>query len=127
MPNTVRYSDLDLDFALTPDGDLKAETDREAVKQSMRAIMNTLPGERVYRPEFGCDLQQFLFQPIDRFTADAIGNKILSTFERFEPRVEIDEVSVNANHEQQIYEINVHYTLRSTGEVDRLNLFLEKM
>lgn len=127
MSETERYSDLDLDLELTPDGDLKKETNRESIKQSLRALMNTFPGERIYRPEFGCNIQQYLFQTLDNFTGDAIGNEILSSIERFESRIEVDEVNVNVNYGKQRYEVNVSYTIVNTGEIDTLNIFLEKM
>ena len=50
------YSDIDINFILQENGDLKNSTELEAIKNSLRNIMSTLKGERRMLPEFALNL-----------------------------------------------------------------------
>ena len=110
LKNTVKsetgytYTDIHLDIAeqlytnngnKLPHGkDIKVSYDEEAIKNSLINIFNTVPGERFLIPEFGSNLKAYLFQPVTKFTADAIGESVLDSITRWEPRVIVDYVNV---------------------------------
>jgi len=89
--------------------DLKASYDEEAIKNSLINIFNTIPGERFLIPEFGTNLLQYIFQPVTEATARAIGNSILNTIERWEPRVIVENVNVVGNP-------NINVIPKNTGK-----------
>ena len=122
----TRYADLDFEWAKANDGDLKAETELESVRQSLYSILNTIPGERVMRPDFGADLRQFLFEPFDEYTAKTIGDMVLHSVQNWEPRVVLELVDVNVNYDQQVYEMEVRYRIVNTTQSDTLRLILQK-
>lgn len=110
LKNTVKdktgytYTDLNLDIEeqhytntgnfMTNGKDIRVSYDEEAIKNSLVNIFNTTPGERFLLPEFGSNLKGYLFSPITKHTADAIGNHILYSIQRWEPRVIVDYVNV---------------------------------
>lgn len=120
----IKYRDvfLDLDvegatqkthFAKDTKTDLKTSVDEGAIVNSIRNIFSTSPGERVLEPDFGLNLKQWLFQPLDDFTAREIGETILQGIERYEPRVSVNNINVNTSPEKHEYLIQLVLTVPS--------------
>jgi len=124
--NEYQYSDLDHDLAMKANGDVVAEFDTEAIKQSLYSILHTSPGERVMRPEFGISLSSFLFEPLDSFTADAIGQAIVNGINLYEPRVQVQRVQMVVNYSNQTYQATVYYLVVNAQILDTLHLILHK-
>jgi len=116
--NKTRYKDVFLDLEEKSNSgrsfynkdtkvDIKSSDDEAAIVNSIRNIFSTSPGERILEPTFGLNLKQWLFEPLDEFTAQEIGETIVSGIKRFEPRVEIKNVNVNINYEQHEYALQL--------------------
>ena len=116
--NKTRYKDVFLDLEEKSNSgrsfynkdtkvDIKSSDDEAAIVNSIRNIFSTSPGERILEPTFGLNLKQWLFEPLDEFTAKEIGETIVSGIKRFEPRVEIKNVNVNINYEQHEYALQL--------------------
>ena len=112
------YKDLALDmkenvlvstgFAKPANGtDIMASFDLGAIKNSLQNLFNTLPGQRFLFPEYGLDLNQFLFQPITLNNAEFIGDVILQRIQIYEPRVNVQRINVVAKPDQNTYEITI--------------------
>lgn len=123
----AKFSDLDFDLAITADGDIKAETNNDAIKQSMLSILLTSPGERVMKPEFGCDLRGLLFNPFDEITARSIGNVIKNSLTNFEPRINLQEVLVITNYDDQVYEAEIEYNIVNQSGTESLKVILQRL
>jgi phage baseplate assembly protein W len=74
--------------------DIVVDTNVEAIKNSIRNIFNTRPGEKVLNPEFGCSLEKYLFDPVSNLGAQAIGDDISTALATFEPRVTLIKLYV---------------------------------
>ncbi|MFF2147849.1 GPW/gp25 family protein [Kitasatospora sp. NPDC058190] len=96
------------------------DRDRE-LAEAIRLILGTAPGERPMRPEFGCGIHEYVFAPGDSTTAGRIAREVRISLERWEPRIEVDDVVIayDSVDEGTLY-IDVHYTVRATN--DRRNL-----
>lgn len=97
-----------------------ARYDRD-VKEAIRIILETAPGERVMRPRFGCGIHDLVFEEINetnRFAIDAAVREALVTYE---PRIELLEVAVDPRDALIgcLY-IAIHYRLRRTNQEDNL-------
>jgi uncharacterized protein len=73
----------------TPAGRLDWVQGQHTVRQALLMLLSTRPGERVMRPEYGCDLQMLVFEPNDDTTAGVVIHHVRRAIERWEPRVEI--------------------------------------
>ena len=93
----------------------------EDVREAIVLILGTTPGERPMRPEFGCRLQEFVFDGVDAYTIGRMRDEVLAALERWEPRVEVGEVVVTIDPDDaSTLWIDVAYRVRSTN--DRRNL-----
>lgn len=78
--------------SLDAQGHIKLVDDEENIKQSIYVILNTAPGERVMRPEFGCRIHEAVFAPANIATAAAVERHVTEALGRWEPRIEVKEV-----------------------------------
>ena len=88
----------------------------ENIKESIKIIVGTSKGERLMRPEFGCDIQDLVFAPIDPSTVRMIISSIEEALTHFEPRIDLLDVKVGdeAAAEGKLL-IEVDYRIRKTN------------
>lgn len=91
--------------------DLKAQYDLGAIKDSIRNIFITFPGQKLLNPTFGLNLMQFLFLPISDITANLIGQRILNGIIQNEPRVNVKKIRVDAITDENRYIITLMLTI----------------
>jgi Bacteriophage baseplate protein W len=102
---------------LDPSGRLEMVSNLESVEQSLALLLSTRPGERVMRPQYGCDLHGLVFAPNDDTTAGLAAHYVRKAVQTWEPRVEL--LAVDAVRDQAapyVLNITLSYRLRSTGE-----------
>lgn len=112
-----------LAFPLKTDatGGLALVAREREVEEAIRMVLGTAHGERPMRPEFGCGIHDYVFAPADATTAGRIRYEVRRSLERWEPRVEVQDVHVsNDPGDQTILYIDVQYSLRGTN--DKRNL-----
>jgi uncharacterized protein len=88
----------------------------EDVEQAIGIILATAPGERPMRPEFGCAIHTMVFERLNGATAGRMERAIRAALERWEPRIEVQEVSfeLGKRHAGQLL-IDIAYRLRATS------------
>lgn len=90
--------------------------EREIV-EGIRLILETSPGERPRRPEFGCAVHDLVFAPADAATAGQIAYEVRVALERWEPRITLTDVVVSfAEADQGTLLIDIQYTLRGSND-----------
>ena len=84
----------------------------DAVAQALRSLLLTEPGERIGRPGYGVGLRRFLFAPNGLATRATIRQAVIEAIQRDEPRVDLDEVIVEADAaEPTLLRIEIRYRL----------------
>ncbi|MFV0257741.1 MAG: GPW/gp25 family protein [Acidimicrobiales bacterium] len=92
----------------------------DKIRDAVRLILETEPGERVMRPGFGAGLRRYLFEPNNPSTRALIGREVAAALDRWEPRIEVDEVAVTRGGRTTDIDITVRYTIRRTARSDLL-------
>jgi hypothetical protein len=90
----------------------------DAIKESMKAILLTRRGERVMRPDFGCGINDMVFNAIDSYTLNIIKENIKQALTRWEPRIRNIEMQINV--QDSTLEINISYIVIETNNSDNL-------
>lgn len=90
---------------------MPVQTDERLIKNDLIQLLLTVPGERVFRPEFGTTIKPTLFEPIDSFTTNNIRESIISTIQRFEPRVTIKDLRVESSDDKNLIDIKLFAVL----------------
>lgn len=95
--------------------DVQAIYDIESVKNSIKTAFLTVPGQKILNPTYGINLNQYLFEPVDDFTADIIQDDIENKLPNMEPRVTVENVSVIGKPEENEYDITMQINVPSLG------------
>ena len=102
------FKDLNLDFTRnTVTNDVVKIEDVEAIKRSVRNLVNTNFYERPFHPELGCGARQLLFEPFTPVTSIFLRRKIEEVITNYEPRVRLDQVIVTESPDRNAIEVRV--------------------
>jgi phage baseplate assembly protein W len=108
------------------DGRLAWSAGEENVRESIRIILLTEPGERLMREEFGCGLRQYLFEPNTVATRHLIRERIINAIGRWEPRVAVDDVTVEPDDSNpRLVAVNILFRLVATQALESLGMTLQ--
>jgi phage baseplate assembly protein W len=108
------------------DGSLEWSSGEENVRESIRILLLTEPGERIMREEFGCGLRRFLFEPNTATTRQLIRERIIQALGRWEPRVIAEAVEVDADPDDAcVVHITILFRLIATQALERLGMSLQ--
>ena len=106
-----------------PSGRLRQETDYDAyVRQLIRQVLLTAPGERINRPEFGAGARRLVFAPASAATASLAQTTVYQALDTWlGDLIRIEDVQVSAAEPGRL-DITVTYILRARGERRFLNV-----
>lgn len=125
---TRTYKDIDLNFNAHPvTQDVVKRVGNSAIIGALRNLMLTNIGEKPFQPSFGSRIRSLLFEDVSFITANIIQSEISDSIENFEPRVGVDAVQVQANPEQQRYDITLRFFINNLESPITINFFLEKV
>lgn len=126
--NTSQNSFLGTGWAFPPAFDTTLTTcqmvsDFVDIEQSLNILLSTALGERVMQPQFGCDLQPYLFQPLNPHMIGYLKDRVKNAILYYESRITIESLDVTAAGSTDLiegrFEINLTYTVVQTNT--RLN------
>ena len=104
------FKDLSASFQTNPlSNDLIALKNESSIARSVRNLVLTIQGERPFQPVLGTGVNALLFENMDKLTASAIRSEIRTTIENYEPRVEINEIIVEADFERNAFDVTLQY------------------
>ena len=97
-------------------GQISVASHEEDIRQSIRIILGTNPGERVMRPDFGAGLNDFVFQTVTATTLDRLQTRVEEALIDWEPRIDVERVDVNSEPiDRARVLIDVRYRVRATN------------
>ena len=106
------FKDISLSFSPHPvTKDLPILKNESAIRRSVRNIVETIPTEKFFNPDFGSDVYKSLFDFVDFGTANVIQGQIKTSINNFEPRVDNVRVEVDPQPDLNQFEINVIYDI----------------
>jgi uncharacterized protein len=98
------------------DDEINMVSDADDIRQAIRIILETDPGERVMRPEFGAGLRRMVFEPINTSTIALIRQRVEAALVAWEPRIEVQDVVVSAERASLgVLDIRIDYLVRTTN------------
>ena len=110
------FKDISLSFKRHPvTNDIAVLKNADAIKRSVRNLVQTIPNERFFNSTIGSEVKNLLFNNalgfIDFGTAAIIEKQILTTIENYEPRVTNLEVNVEPRPDTNEFEVNVIFDI----------------
>lgn len=122
------YSDFRTDFAINPvSSDLAVVRNEEAVKASIRNLLMTDKGERLFQPELGSNLRTMLFEPLTPDTIILIRQMVKDTINDHEPRANLIDVQVTGALDEGSVQITVIFNVVNVERPVTLNVTLTRV
>lgn len=113
-------------LAATAGGRLDLRTGASAIKQGIQLLLSTLPGERVMRPQYGCDLGELVFREIDGTTMGVAMYYVRRAIETWEPRVQITRLDAIADPDRPgTLAISLEYEILQSRAIDALEFSVD--
>jgi phage baseplate assembly protein W len=112
-------------FRISRTGGIEMVGGGAALRQSLLLLLTTSPGERLMRPDYGCNVSQLMFMPNDPTTHGLAIHYIRQAIERWEPRIEILRLDAEADPQQPgNMLITLEYRARSNLQKESLHYSL---
>ena len=106
------FKDISLSFEPHPvTKDLPILKNERAIARSVRNIVETIPTERFFNPDFGSDVRSSLFENIDYAILGILEEQIRTSIVENEPRVDNVKVIVNSDLDSNSFEISIIYDI----------------
>ncbi len=106
------FKDISATFQSNPlNSDLIALKNENAISRSIRNLILTKLGDKPFQPDLGSEVYESLFETLDQITESSIQQQIENTIIKYEPRVELKDVLVNANIPNNAFDVLINYEI----------------
>ena len=85
------------------------------IKQSLIILLSTIKGERIMQPDYGANMEELLFEPLNVSFAKRMSVKIERAILFYEPRIKTDDINFNQDNENGLVEVRIDYTIIATN------------
>ena len=107
-----QFKDISLSFDMHPvTKDILVLKNEDAIKRSIRNIVQTLPGERFFNSTLGSNLSKSLFDFVDYGSASSVETQIYNSIVNYEPRVSNVTVEVSPRYDENAFDITVYFDI----------------
>jgi len=121
------FADINMGFTKNPfTGDISNVKNENAIKQSLRNIILTKRTEKLFDPQFGTNIWNTLFEPLDAITADRIEQEITATINQYERRITMTRVEVVPYFRDNCYHIFIEYRIIGSPLTETVSFVLER-
>ena len=122
------FKDLDLDFTRNVvTNDVVKIEDVNAVKRSVKNLIQTNYYERPFHPELGCGIRELLFENFTPLTGIFIKRKVEEVITNYEPRARLSQVTVNEQPDRNAIAVTVYFYVMNMPEPVSVTTLLQRI
>ena len=123
------YKDISLYFTRNPvTSDVSTVTDIQDIKRAVRHIVLLNPGEKPFHPEIGTGVRAALFQNFTAPVKALLSSRIQEQIQKYEPRVEVTNVSFNDNIDNNELSCKIEFNVRNAPQqTEEVDIFLQRL
>lgn len=101
-------------------GSLQISIADRSIEDAIQIILRTNPGERVYRPDFGCRLGELVFAPLNTQTLLLLQLYVREALEQWEPRIILEEILTDPDPVRGRVDIQIIYRVKEQPDLRSL-------
>lgn len=132
-PNTLDQTNVYRDFSMTMDmnpltNDILMNIDVKAVKESMKNILLTDKGSRVFNPSFGGNIRALLFE--NKYSPalfKMVEEEVKTTINIYEKRVTLESVECLSSLDDNVLHITIYFYIINSEQLQSTNIIMEKV
>lgn len=107
--------------------DIVKYTNENAVSKSIRNLLLTNRGERLYQPRIGSDINRMLFEPMSDGVGELLSTYINNTISTYEPRAKILTIDTIPDYDNNLYVVAISYMVINKQEPITVNISLRRV
>lgn len=89
---------------------------QQDIEESLKILLSTRPGERIMQPDYGCNLDRLMFEPMDVTLKAYVEDVVKTAILYHEPRIDPSKVMIDTSNEAEGWlNVIVEYTIRTTN------------
>lgn len=119
MENQVSFLGTGWSFPPAFNADLNSvqmSSDEKDIEESLHILLSTRLGERIMVPDYGCNLEDLLFSPLNLTVKTFVSDLVKTAILYFEPRIDAEKIDISQGDELNgELLILVDYTIRATN------------
>lgn len=121
------FKDISMSILKNPfSKDIASVTNEESIKQSIKNIVLTAPGEKLFNPKFGSNVYNMLFEPLDPFMIDSLQVEILNTIKNYEKRVEVTNLRCIPDYDLNSVTVSLEYRIVGLPITETIQFVLQR-
>lgn len=121
------FRDINMSILKNPfTKDIASVKDEESIKQSIKNIVLTAPGEKLFNPKFGSNVYNMLFEPLDPFMIDSLQVEILNTIKNYEKRVEVTNLRCIPDYDLNSVTVSLEYRIVGLPITETIQFVLQR-
>ncbi|AFO55268.1 GPW/gp25 family protein [Natrinema sp. J7-2] len=102
-------------------GSVRTSEAEDDIRESIRIILGTAKGERMMRPEFGCEIHDHVFSAATPATLNLIESSVREALVQWEPRIDIEDIDARTDAEApNKVLIDIEYRVRTTNSLSNM-------
>ena len=106
------FKDISAIFEVNPlNDDLIVLKNSNAIARSIRNLIFTNRGDKPFNPFLGSRVTEMLFDPMDQISSVSVKAEIERTINSFEPRVNLEKVTVTPDYDGNQYDVVIKYQI----------------
>ena len=123
------YKDISLYFTRNPvTSDVSTVIDIQDIKRAVRHLVLLNPGEKPFHPEIGTGVRAALFQNFTAPIKALLSSRIQEQLRKYEPRVEVTNVSFNDNIDNNELSCKIEFNVRNAPQqTEEVDIFLQRL
>ena len=128
IKNYSGYSDLDLTFNMHPGKkDLLISTGEIAVVRALKNLLLTNYYEKPFNPDYGSNIRKLLFENLSPITAGVLSKEVEFVINNYEPRVSLQEVSVQPLYDYNSYQVTITFYINNLVQPFTADFILSRL
>ena len=121
------YVDFDMDFDKHPaHGDLSQVKKNTAINRSLKNILMTNAGERLFQPEVGSGIEKMLFEPMTPLTEQRLSDACRDAIDAWEKRASVINITVISEEEYNRYRVAIKFSINNSLVTEQVDVFLNR-
>lgn len=126
--NLRQFTDLNLLFSSNPvTADVTKKINEEAIKASVRNLVQTRNFERPFHPEIGCQVFSMLFENLTPQTLSIVEQTVFDVINKFEPRVVVLSVEPQQVNDENTLNIDITFRIINSEQPIRVTASVQRV
>lgn len=124
----ILYTDFHKDLTVNPiSGDVALKSNEESIKESLKNLILTNRGERLFQPNIGSDVRASLFENATPVNMKILEERVKDVINNYEPRVSLIDVDVVSIYDNNRVQITIYFYVKNSEDPVSVTVFIERV